>query len=80
MFRDRICDGADITTLTVNGFYNLYSVNQSPLSPFWASNKDSTRGRKQSNTPSLGQKLFKVEDDIQIGTMIAVPTSYNIAP
>lgn len=80
MFKDRLCDGADVTTLEVKGFYNLYSVNGSPLSPFWASNKVSKTVRKQPKTPLLGQKLFKVEENIQIGTMVAVPTSYNIAP
>jgi len=59
--RDRLCDGADITTLKASGFYNLYSVNGSPLSPFWASNEVSKTGRKQTKTPLLGQQLFKVE-------------------
>lgn len=80
MFRNGLSDGADTTTLEVRTFYSLYSVDGSPLSLFWACKKVSKPERKQSRTPLLGQKIFKVESNTQTGTETTVPTQYSIAP
>lgn len=70
MFSNGLYDGADITTQEARTFDSLYSVNGSPLSLFWACNKVSKTERKRSKTPLPGQKIFKVESNIQTGTEI----------
>lgn len=59
--------------------FTIYTLRMKALRVTFC-DKVSKPGRKQPKTPLLGHKLLKVEGNIQIGTMIAVPANYNIGP